>query len=132
MKRFVIFTVFGPPLGLLAFGWVVIPVYEGHVMELRYYARVLTGIPFSYIFGVVPAGLTAGVDWLVSRSRWRVVVCFLFGVAVSVPIFKYALPFQYKNYSLWAWPIFAAVLVGGIPAVACSWMTAAIHKWVGP
>ena len=74
MRRFIIFALAGPPLGMLVSIFIVIPLVallDGTAFEPSF-AQVetfLALVPFSYIIGIIPAVLTSLADWAVRDVR---------------------------------------------------------------
>ena len=65
MKRFLIFTVLFPPLALVVF---VAPDVIGGSRDFLEIGLLVWMSGFAYLFAVIPAGLTAGVDWALSAK----------------------------------------------------------------
>ncbi len=97
MKRFVIFAVFGPPLGwaalicrdrILATGMPVGTVSDAGWMYVNY-------MPLAYVFGMLPALATAGVDLKLSARFYgckRVLGTTVFGFLVTYVFWLFAVP----------------------------------------
>ena len=86
LRRFLIFALLGPPLGMITGLWGILPAMNwslGGASVFDYHQIVLT--PLAYQVGLVPALLAAAFDgWLAKRGvRFRVVWSALFGFSVS-------------------------------------------------
>jgi hypothetical protein len=74
-RRFLIFALLGPPLGMITGLWGILPVLNwslGDATAIDYHQIVL--MPLAYQVGVLPALLAAAFDgWLAKRGiRFRV------------------------------------------------------------
>jgi hypothetical protein len=118
MKRFVIFALLGPPLGLLIV--FLMPSFtHGKPLEFPAPDGMLLLSPFAYLFGVVPALLTAIADWLLAKALplyARVPTTAAFGYLVT-----FLTMFLTYNPSKVSLPlVFAYGIVGLVPAAVCS------------
>jgi hypothetical protein len=106
MKRFLIFTVLFPPLALAVF-----TAPDGFGKFLDWVAQV-------YMVAIIPAWLTAGVDWVLSAKRLRIVGTAVAGAVIteSVALFMWGF---FPGY----WPVLMAGLVGAVPSAVCSWLS---------
>jgi hypothetical protein len=125
VRRFIIFALAGPPLGVFVAIFIVVPLVallQGTKFEFNA-AQVetfLALVPFSYIVGLIPAVLTGLADWAVRDVRTPLrILC----VTAAGYVFGF-LP-------LW-WPLtgsaktsdWAFGLAGAVAGAACSWLTA--------
>ena len=122
MRRFLIFALLGPPLGMITGMWGILPVLNwslGDAAVIDYHQIVL--MPLAYQVGVLPALLAAAFDgWLAKREiRFRVAWCALFGFVVSFLPLLGALSMGFLHGPYVA--IFG--LLGAAPAAACSWLS---------
>ena len=122
MRRVSFFVLLGPFLSWLIFIAMLLP-------------KLLTGprfdgaLPFffialliCYVAGVLPLLVIAGIDHLMSRYQWRVLVCAVVGFGVACTLFYFGaqaagVPRDFQEY----W--FFLGLMGGIPAGVCSWLS---------
>ena len=89
MKRFVIFALLGPPLGMITGLWIMLPLFNLALgarplfepSTLDWHKVVL--LPFAYLMGLLPALAAAGFDELMAKRRWRVLWTALFSFAVA-------------------------------------------------
>jgi hypothetical protein len=112
MKRFLIFTVLFPPLALIVF---VAPdaVSSRDFMEVGLLVWMLG---FAYLFAVVPAWLTAGVDWALSATPFYVrLVATMVVAAILAELIARSLGQRGE--------VLNVGLMGAIPAAVCSWMS---------
>jgi hypothetical protein len=123
MKRLLVFAFLGPLIGGFVAVVAVVPVIlvlQGYKYKLGA-DEVLSGLviyPAAMIFGIVPALLAAGADWLLSRFPHHWIYVGFIGMAVGFPAMKDNLVLA-ATYP-W-WPVIGG-LIGGIPAVVCSWL----------
>jgi hypothetical protein len=121
MKRFLIFAAVAPPLGFLIAFWVMLQIANWiagapGTFDLQHVAM----LPTVYLFGVIPALLTAWFDHLLATRQmsYRIALTALFGYALSyVPLLgAFKLGFMSE-------PSAALVgLIGAVPAAVCSWL----------
>jgi hypothetical protein len=122
LRRFLIFGLLGPPLGMLTGMWGIVPVLNGVLggpSVFDYHQFVL--LPLAYQIGLLPALLVAAFDAGLARGgvRYRVGWSALFGFAMSfIPLFG-ALSMGFLHGPFVA--IFG--LLGAAPAAACSWLS---------
>jgi hypothetical protein len=122
LRRFLIFALLGPPLGIITGMWGILPVLNwslGDAAVIDYHQIVL--MPLAYQVGVLPTLLAAAFDgWLAKRgTRFRVAWCALFGFVVSFLPLLGALSIGFLHGPYVA--IFG--LLGAAPAAACSWLS---------
>ena len=119
LKRFLIFALLGPPLGLIAGLWGILPVLNQSLTDppvFDYHQIVL--LPLAYIIGILPALLVAVFDNALARrgiGRW-VLWCAMLGFCASfLPLSSaFAMGFLHGPAVL----IFG--LIGAAPGAACS------------
>lgn len=116
MKRFLIFTVLFPPLALAVF---VAPdaISSRDFMEVGLLVWMLG---FAYLFAVVPAWLTAGVDWALSAKPFYFrLVATMVVAAILAELIARSLGQRGE--------VLTFGLMGAIPAAVCSWMSRLIQ-----
>ena len=114
MKRFLIFTVLFPPIALL--------VFNAPDVIARHDFRLLDLTTFGLAYGIamIPAWLSAAVDWALSaKPTWLRVA----GTAVVVAAIADSLALFMWGFFAGIWPVLMAGLVGAIPAAVCSWLS---------
>jgi hypothetical protein len=128
VKRFLVFALLGPPLGLVTAMWGIVPVLGwslGDPSVFDYHQIVL--LPLAYEVGLVPALLVGLFDAILAGRNVgrRVLWCGLFGFAMSfLPLLSsLAMGFLHGPFVL----MFG--LVGAVPGALCSWLAG---KWVRP
>jgi hypothetical protein len=114
MKRIVIFCLLGPLLG-----WLVLWL----VFEPRFILVGLFTLPWAYMFGVIPALMTA---------------CFDFSLATKLsPLPRMCVSAVAAAFATWLWAILAVIgfsypekwlpvlvgIGGGVAAAICSWLS---------
>jgi hypothetical protein len=108
MKRFLIFTALFPPLALAVF------------TAPDTFPKFLDWLWIAYVAAIIPAWLTAGMDWALSAkpTYLRIVGTAVTGALItdSVALFMWGF---FAGY----WPVLMAGLVGAIPAAVCSWLS---------
>ena len=109
MKRFLIFTVLFPPLALAVF---LTPdqVFRREIPEIGF---VFWAMGFAYLIAVIPAWLTAGVDWALSAKP---IYLRLVATVVAAAIFS-VLTARYLGQR---GEFLYFGLMGAIPAAVCS------------
>ncbi len=125
MRRFIIFALAGPPLGMLVSIFIVIPLVallDGTAFELSFaqLETFLALVPFSYIIGIIPAVLTSLADWAVRdvRTPLRIQCVTAAGYVFGFLPFWWPLTGSVKK-SEWAYG-----LAGAFAGATCSWLTA--------
>jgi hypothetical protein len=108
MKRFLIFLGFSPPLALAMF-----LVHEATVPNI---GTIFITLAYVYLLALVPASLTAAVDWSLSGRP------VYLRMAVTV-IFATILAELIANQLLGVPGSVAVGLIGAIPAAVCSWLS---------
>jgi len=108
MKRLAVFTVLFPPLALIVF---IFPDRDFLEIGLLFWM-----LGYAYLIAVVPAWLTAGVDWALSAKPLylRLVATM---AAASILAVLTARNLGQRGETL------TFGLIGAIPAAACSWLS---------
>jgi len=122
LRRFLIFALLGPPIGMLTGMWVMLPVLnwsQGGAAVFDYHQLDL--VPLAYVVGLLPAVLAAAFDGVLAklRVRFRPLWCALFGFAVAFLPLVGALKMGFLHGHLVA----SLGLLGAAPAVICSWLS---------
>jgi hypothetical protein len=116
MKRFLIFTALFPLLALAVF---TAPDTFGKNPLLDWWV-----VGPAYMVAIIPAWLTAGVDWTLSAkpTYLRIVGTAVAGAVItdSVALFMWGF---FAGY----WPVLMAGLVGAIPAAVCSFLSTLVQ-----
>jgi hypothetical protein len=110
MKRFLIFSALFPPIALIIF---LIP--EANVSGLPHAGFVFLTLALVYPIGLVPAAITAAVDWSLSKSAFYLRIAAT--VIVSMILAELMARLYGGSGSLTVW------LMGAIPAAVCSWLS---------
>ena len=105
MRRFLIFTVLYPPLALAVF-----TAPDG-------FKHFLDWLAYAYPAAIIPAWLTVVADWRLS-AKLPIVGTTFAGAAITGAIAF----FLWDGFSEF-FPTLMALLVGAIPAAACSWLS---------
>ena len=121
MKRFVIFVLLGPVIGFIVF--VLRDIAGGKIFGG--FPGVLIGLPFAYLFGIVPALIMWLEDWWLCERiplPAKIATSALTGyLAVIALLWLNTAPGQVRA------PQFLTFgLVGAVPAVICS-----LLSWTG-
>jgi hypothetical protein len=116
MKRFLIFTALYPPLVLLG---LVATVSE--IQRNLDIGELLWMLGIAYMVGLIPAWLSAGVDWALSAKPiyFRVLGTAVTGAAAVMAMIS-ALHF---GEMLRGVTFVMIALISGIPAAVCSWLS---------
>jgi len=111
--RLLIFTVLFPPLVLLVF---IAPdaISTRDFMEA---GLLLWMLAWAYTVAVVPAWLTAGVDWALSAMPLYLRLVATMGVAAILAVLSARYGFGQKGEYLY----FGSM--GAVPAAVCSWLS---------
>lgn len=124
LRRLSLFVLLGPFLSWLIFVAMLSPkLLTGPRFDngMQFFAVALL---VCYAFGALPLLVLAGVDHLLSRYRWRLLVCAVVGFGVAYGLFQYAahglVDKDFQTY----W--FGLGLMGAIPAAVGSWLSG--HK----
>jgi hypothetical protein len=107
MKRFLIFLALFPPLALAIF-----LVHEAVIPEIGF---IFTTLAYVYPIALIPASLTAAVDWSLSGRPvyLRIAVTVIFATILAELIAHQLLGVP-GSLNVW--------LMGAIPAAVCSWL----------
>ena len=122
MRRVSFFVLLGPFLSWLIFFAMLLPkLLTGPRFDggLQFFIAALV---VCYVAGVLPLLVIAGIDHLLSRYHWRVLVCAVVGFGAATTLFYFGaqaagVPKDFQEY----W--FFLGLMGGIPAGVCSWLS---------
>jgi hypothetical protein len=119
MKRFLIYALLGPPIGLAVL-FAMTALLDPHKRDpLDTKAGVVVLIPFSYLGGLPQAIIVAAVDMLLSKRLAlgrRICACTGAGYAVTMlGMYGFHWP-PVGRYFLFG-------LVGAIPAAVCAWLS---------
>lgn len=108
MKRFLIFAVLVPPVALAVF---LVP----EAAAISTMGNIFMTLALLYPIGLIPAALTAVVDWSLSgRSNYlRMAVTVIFAIILAELIAQQGLGVPWSP-RVW--------LIGAIPAALCSWL----------
>ena len=118
MKRILIFTWLFPPLVLLVF---IAPdaISTRDFMEV---GMLIWMLAWAYRVAVVPAWLTAGVDWALSARPLYLRLVATMGVAAVMAVLSARYGFGQKGEYLYFGYLYFG-LMGAIPAALCSWLS---------
>ena len=119
MTRLLVFTLLFPPLVLLVF---VFP----DALSARTFmeAGLLLGLlAWAYAVAVVPAWLTAGVDWALSVRPLYLRIGATMAAAAALAVLSARYGFGQKG----EYVHFASM--GAIPAAVCSWLSARVARF---
>jgi hypothetical protein len=131
LKRFLIFALLGPPLGLLTGMWVMLPLLnwsQGGPVVFDYHRFDL--MPLAYVVGILPALLAAAFDGVLARRRvrFRPLWCALFGFALGFLPLVGARWVGFLHGSLDA----SLGVLGAAPAAICSWLSSNRTRQIRP
>jgi hypothetical protein len=123
MKRFVIFALLGPPLGMITGLWVMLPLFNLALgarplfepSTLDWHKVVL--LPFAYLMGLLPTLAAAGFDEKMAKRRWRVLRTALFSFAVAFFPIAGALAMGFMQPFMLLFGF-----IGAVPGAICSWL----------
>jgi hypothetical protein len=112
MKRFLIFLAVFPPLALAIF---LVP--EARASGMPEIGFVFMTLAYVYPIGMIPASVTAAVDWSLSERPvyLRIAVTVIFA-AILAGVMTHQLLGVPGSVNVW--------LTGAIPAAVCSWLAA--------
>jgi hypothetical protein len=117
MMRLLVFTVLFPPLVLFVY-MAADPVIRGEVIsgDLPGIGFLTWLMGFAYVLAVIPAWLTAGADWALSRNPLylRLVATMPVAAILSELVATYL---GQPHLDL------TTALMGAIPAAVCSWLS---------
>ena len=119
MKRFLIFTVLFPPLALVVF---VAPDVIGGSRDFLEIGLLVWMSGFAYLFAVIPAGLTAGVDWALSAKPFYLrLVATMAVAAIMAELIAHNIGQRGE--------VLTYGLIGAIPAAICSLLSSVKQDW---
>ena len=113
MKRILIFTLLFPPLVLLVF----IAPDAISTRDFMDAGMLIWMLGWAYMVAVVPAWLTAGVDWALSARPLYFRLVATMGVAAIMAVLSARYGFGQKGEYLYFG------LMGAIPAALCAWLS---------
>ena len=111
--RLLIFTLAFPPLVLLVF----IAPDATSTRDFMEAGMLLWMLGWAYTVAVVPAWLTAGMDWALSARPLHLRLAATMGVAATLAVLSARYGFGQKGEYLY----FGSM--GAIPAAVCSWLS---------
>jgi hypothetical protein len=114
MKRFLVFTVFFPPLALIVFNAPDLFSKRVSLESLWWMAGI------AYMVAIIPAWLSAGLDWALSAKPTYLRIV---GTAVTGAVITDSAALFMWGFFAGYWPVLMAGLVGAIPAAVCSWLS---------
>ena len=120
MKRFLIFAILGPLIGLmimLGISWFLAGNFGYPGVRFWVY-----GLPLAYVLGLAPALVAGAANWLLASKLtfWlRVGATFCAGYIVTVLTGFVIFDTRYTSLP----EVLAFGLVGAIPAAICSWLS---------
>jgi hypothetical protein len=119
MKRFLIFTVLFPPLTLVVY-IASDPIWRREPPE---WGLLLWLSGFAYLFAVIPAGLTAGMDWALSVKPFYLRLVATTGVAAIIA--ELTAHYLYPDMRE---VVLTVGLMGAIPAALCSGLSTLVQS----
>jgi hypothetical protein len=121
LRRLSYFILVGPLLSWLIFVAMLSPkLLTGPRFDggLQFFAVALL---VCYVFGALPLLVLAGIDHLLSRYPWRLLVGAILGFGAAYTLFYFAAQGGPEKDFREYW--FALGLMGAIPAAVCSWLS---------
>jgi hypothetical protein len=119
MKRFLIFTVLFPPLAFVVF---IAPDVKGWARDFLEIGLLFWMLGYAYTFAVIPAMLTAGVDWSLSAKPLYLRLVATMAVAAMMAELI-------AHYLGQRGEVLTFGLIGAIPAAICSLLSSARQDW---
>jgi hypothetical protein len=116
MKRFLIFTALFSPLALAVF------------TAPDTFGKYLDWLGIAYMVAIIPAWLTAAVDWALSAKPTYLRIA---GTAVTGAVITESVALFMWGFFAGYWPVLMAGLVGAVPAAVCSWLSSLNQGRVG-
>lgn len=113
MKRFVIFAVVYPLLVLLG---VLLAIKEARSADLTFMSWMVGA---AYLIGIIPALVSAAVDWGFSAEPFYIRIPLVMVAAVGTAMAAITAVKFGELLHLWT-PILMISLISGIPAAVCS------------
>lgn len=116
MRRYLIFALLGPPLGLLVGLFVLLPLLNGGEFDFDFGNIAL--LPAAYLLGMVPALLAAQCDSVLATrgTKWRSLWTALAAYVLSFLPIAAALAHTRLGHPV----LLLHGLVGAIPGYVCS------------
>ena len=123
MTRFLIFAAAGPPVGLVMF-FLLAPLLTTMRFDVSDVLHAIFLLPRAYMFGIVPALVTAACDWVFSLwiGGWpRVIATACVGALAGAGLVTLALlSFGRPNYEV----LLLFATMGAVAGATCSWLSA--------
>ena len=121
MMRFLIFAAVAPPLGFIIAFWVMLQIANWMAgVPGTFDPQHVLMLPTVYVFGVIPALLTAWFDHALAQRQMshRIALTALFAYTLSyVPLLgALQLGFMHEPSAV------LLGLIGAVPALVCSWL----------
>lgn len=125
MNRFLVFGLFGPPIGELVVFFVFMPLLQSFTFNP---IAMLFFLPVAYFNGVIPAILVGLADQILDQRGYRltsrVLLCALAGyVTAFVPILTALM----MNFVGGPWVLLFGV-IGIFPGALCCWLAECFKK----
>ena len=126
MNRFLVFVLFGPPLGELVIFFVLMPLLQPFSFNLP---AMLALLPVAYVTGVIPALLVGLADHIAAHHGWRlrarIPLCMAAGFVMAFfPIVTSLM----MGFVGGPWVLLFGV-IGLVPGGICSWLA---ERWQKP
>jgi hypothetical protein len=125
MNRFLVFGLFGPPIGELVIFFVLTPLLQSFTFNP---IAMLFLLPVAYFNGTVPALLVGLVDDVVARRgwplRWRIALCAAAGFVMAFAPILTALVMGMIGGP---WVLLFGV-IGIFPGAICCWLAERFKK----
>src|ERR1700761_4736976 len=118
-RRILIFALLGPPIGFATGFWGLLQLLNWALDSPGTFdIGQLVLLPVAYVIGIVPALIVARFDEAVAKSRYRVLLTYLFSYLAGFLQILGALMMGFIQ-SLWVLPF---GLIGAVPGAICSWL----------
>jgi hypothetical protein len=119
MNRFLVFGLFGPPLGELVIFFVLMPLLQPFSLNLP---AMLALLPVAYFTGVIPAMLVGLADHIAAHRGWRlrtrIPLCMAAGFVMA---FFPILTSLMMGFIGGPWVLLFGV-IGIVPGAICCWL----------
>jgi len=125
MKRFVIFLVIGPFIGLMLLYALSSVTHQETAKDADPRLMFMGAIFASYLFGLIPMFVVAVLDRLLEGTEYRVALCAIAGCLGCWLLAHWIVP----SNTPWQYMI-AVGIAGAISAAVCSWLSGEKHTSV--
>jgi hypothetical protein len=126
VKRFAIFALLAPPLGMAVGMYVMLPLLNGGFVASTLDWHNIVLLPAAYVIGLIPAMIVGLFDRALAKRLVRRRVLWTAGFAFAASFIP-LLPSVAMGFIQTPW-ILPFGLIGAVPGALCSWLAGPAGK----